>query len=700
MCYNSRMKNVWIFSVILVCAGCLSRPRTAFHETASSASASGTVNLWPFYLDAGKSKHAAWPLVKWSPGSFAFLPFYNYDHGIQDFMLLASMDLEREEYRLFPLFYATKNGSGVPLLFHRHDKLTHILCGGVYPEGWYAFPLVWWERAPHRTRLLTPLFSYKNEAYGTRQTSEWSSLLYLAGWRERPSFDLAKNERERKAWLFPLWWRWSELTAGRETSIGSLFLPFFYHGRHPNDNAVDFATPLFGFGKDPSRDAHWWYALNCGAVSKPRTQESHASRAWALPFWFSSTDDVAKRRTDWTPLSYHRAWPNDLTVNAGLFGMPFPYHYRKTPERETLRVFPFGARETAWYRSGVSAGNPTGTLLGKRSESRAFGGGLLGSWTRYYDLPRDAKLAPADKIWAREGFELSALAGLFGYGNERGWEFTTAETLPLHATAPAKSETTTLNLGWFLWRQRFGKSNGVDDSYSLWTPLVSWSVSDLPSRKYGCLFDFFSFKTYQNDSHASVGYTWLWKSHTYADRSRCERELLSGLLYDHRLSAGYEHTSGGGHERHLSGGFKKGSILGGLLMGYSYRDERTWRWTRENPNDKKLVRDEFHDDFYVLTPLVYSSRGTSRAGSVSRRLFGGVLCHQNKDCEKGTDSFSILGYLYRRNRFADGSREQLIFPFIRTAANDAKKTWSFSIFHKLFRLDHSPSGSDWTFLWM
>ncbi len=153
-------------------------------------------------------------------------------------------------------------------------------------------------------------------------------------------------------------------------------------------------------------------------------------------------------------------------------------------------------------------------------------------------------------------------------------------------------------------------------------------------------------------------------------------------------------TNEGYHERYVSGGSRQGSVLGGLLMGYSCRDERTWRWAPFDPKNKQLVRDEFHDDFHILTPLVYSSRGTSRAGSVSRRLLGGFLCHQNKDCEKDTDSFSILGYLYRRNRFADGTREQLIFPFIRTASNDEKGTWSFSIFHNLFRLDHSPSGTD------
>jgi hypothetical protein len=63
-----------------------------------------------------------------------------------------------------------------------------------------------------------------------------------------------------------------------------------------------------------------------------------------------------------------------------------------------------------------------------------------------------------------------------------------------------------------------------------------------------------------------------------------------------------------------------------------------------------------------------------------------------------TESFGLLGFLYRYNKYKDGTTTRFIFPFITTRANEAKGTWSISFLHKLFRREKREDGSTKTWL--
>lgn len=151
----------------LALCGCVERSRTPYNEIAlfageEAAEGRETLNLWPLYLSDGRARYVAWPLIKSSPGCFAFLPFYNYDHGIHDFCLLATAVPEDGVYRFLPFFYRDPKrwfipplayGSGeswgVPLLFNHIESeygpnFTNVLNLVFLEDGWVLFPFVWW----------------------------------------------------------------------------------------------------------------------------------------------------------------------------------------------------------------------------------------------------------------------------------------------------------------------------------------------------------------------------------------------------------------------------------------------------------------------------------------------------------------------------------------------------------------------------
>ena len=91
--------------------GCLSQERTPYHEIAlTGAEAQETSFYWPLYMGDGRAHYALWPIFNQSPGCFAVLPFYNYDHGIHDVALLATRSTQTNESRLFPVWYQNPRG--------------------------------------------------------------------------------------------------------------------------------------------------------------------------------------------------------------------------------------------------------------------------------------------------------------------------------------------------------------------------------------------------------------------------------------------------------------------------------------------------------------------------------------------------------------------------------------------------------------
>jgi hypothetical protein len=137
------------------------------------------------------------------------------------------------------------------------------------------------------------------------------------------------------------------------------------------------------------------------------------------------------------------------------------------------------------------------------------------------------------------------------------------------------------------------------------------------------------------------------------------------------------------------------SLLG-LLTFRDFRDTRVY----ERGDPEMLKVDLYKDDFRVLLGIPYLSSRT-RNGTIKRRSLFGLLFDQEVAPAKKTSTFGILGFLYRYNQHADDTREQLIFPFIRTTSNDTTHAWSASFLGKFFKVERLPNGEmEWTLLWL
>lgn len=137
------------------------------------------------------------------------------------------------------------------------------------------------------------------------------------------------------------------------------------------------------------------------------------------------------------------------------------------------------------------------------------------------------------------------------------------------------------------------------------------------------------------------------------------------------------------------------SLLG-LLTFRDFKDTRVY----ERGDPEMLKVDLYKDDFRVLLGIPYLSSRT-RDGTIKRRSLFGLLFDQEVAPAKKTTTFGILGFLYRYNQHADDTREQLIFPFIRTTSNDTTHAWSASFLGKFFKVERLPNGEmEWTLLWL
>jgi hypothetical protein len=131
-------------------------------------------------------------------------------------------------------------------------------------------------------------------------------------------------------------------------------------------------------------------------------------------------------------------------------------------------------------------------------------------------------------------------------------------------------------------------------------------------------------------------------------------------------------------------------------MNHELKDKRVYE--RGEPETCKV--DIYEDKFSVLLGIPYLSE-RERNGSVKRLSLFGILFDQRIAPSENTSTFGILGYLYRWNRHADGTREQLIFPFIRTATNATTDTWCFSFCGRLFKVERLPDGkTEWALFWL
>ncbi len=349
-------------SVLLVTVGCLNTARTNYNEVGLFSGKSlndegvelatppqDAVSVWPFYISDGRASYYLWPLIKNSPGCFAFLPFYNYDHGIHDIALLCTLSPKSGEYRFFPLYWQNREGwtllpiaysygkansytRGVPLIFNAY-------CDGSW-RGHFTIPLYWYETTtdendddysfwslPYMQKNRTYEFSLAHarengatkrsqrnfyagsglRLYGHIREESWDGALSDAPetrqnysyYEHRWLFPLwwYGHDRNDDAWhhLFPLWWSWYDASIKQQNR---LLFPLFF-SRSYDDKGLYLFSPLAGYGENQSKTAWWWYALTAGAV---RAENDRTS--WFLPFYWS-TDNKTERyhnQTTWTLL--------------------------------------------------------------------------------------------------------------------------------------------------------------------------------------------------------------------------------------------------------------------------------------------------------------------------------------------------------------------------------------------------------------
>lgn len=647
----ARLLFVWgVMAVVVPMVGCLSKPRTPYNELdlfpdrtarelrpalpGEEGAYRETLNLWPLYLSDGRARYALWPLIKSSPGCFAVQPFYNYDHGIQDFLWLLTLSPESGEYRLWPLVFRS-------------------------PEWWMVLPLAYGTaEGSYGSPLLFNRIRLADGAY----FSSWLNLLtFPGGWVFLPFAGYNAQEDYTMHWLAPLWFR---QVRGEDWSV--LWTPLSYYDR----SHVERTFHVGPLGLPLAGRTVW------------KTGRSH----WFVPFWYREAWADGDG-TLWTLLSYYDRSGDRVTRHLGPFGLPFAASVESPGRsfRRALLVSHDTCYETAEGKRGAPYREAWGVLFD-----------LLWKWERRW--------ANAGQERRDEGVAWSLLCDFLG------WEERTRQ----YETGPVR-RTCRRAFGWLLWRWAVETcSGGVSDweQRTLFTPLLSRDVRDGTEgrilTRHGFLLDAFSWET-EADGDFSRKALWglLFKDgcESWGNTEIRARNLLCGLLFDqsaqsYRHEEQSEEAEGGARVRRLTHSESATADLLLGLLGHHRRSARqTWAWPDGEPRPDAPTETHHTERATFLTPLVYAS-DSSAPGTVARRGLLGILFDHTRDGAAGTESFGILGYLYRSNHYADGTRARTVFPFVTHVSNPETGAWSFSILHKFFRVEHGAEGTKWWFLWL
>ena len=182
-----------------------------------------------------------------------------------------------------------------------------------------------------------------------------------------------------------------------------------------------------------------------------------------------------------------------------------------------------------------------------------------------------------------------------------------------------------------------------------------------------------------------------------------DTDVLFGLLYDREREVEditRENCADPSKRTHKIVDNVDTRALFGLLYTHERTDERDWQWPVDSAQPETPWRDRFDEELTVLTPLVYWYEGQDRDGSFGSRSLFGLLYDRTYKAENDTETRGFLGYLYRYNRYADGTITRTAFPFINVTTHKDSDDWSFSILHKLFRLERTEDGLDWWLFWL
>ncbi len=835
-----RVRTLWFVGLsVALLSGCLTKARTPYNEVAlfsedapavqnkasdpqELATPPGkTINLWPLYIGDGRAHYFAWPLIKKSPGCFALLPLYNYDHGIHDIALICTLSPESGEYRLWPIFYrspkwwmllpfayAYNGGYGSPFLFNANDHFKSVLTFFWSDDNWALFPLALYASGSGDDYgFYSLLYSQELDTYGDTTERNHYALINLFG--SEILTNSKENWRRVSQWLFPLWFRgyydpkgegkryWYHLGVplywswGRETGetpdANHLFIPFYYK-RSFGEGGATLCTPLVGYGKTPQQDAAWWYFLNVGAAESDIVRERwggnvydekgerlrswnqqtrvHERSAWALPFWFSS-ENVGKRKTDWTPFSYAARTTEATELNVGPLGLGFPFSMERSAGREETFVFPV-THEKTWHTTSARTGEAE-RVAPNTDEWRVLGG-VLWSKERCSRLPSGVQ--PVDLVeprtqtestaWKMPLLRLGVKDETEWYENrvteEEAWRgyglLTTYEKArywhgeTCYCGKHSKNSTPELSS----WRHERGYSallsscdevaytdyerpsrsyESIDRGFLLNS--IHWGSTTRGGRNFSLCWDFLT--RYERDvwgcdwQMSSVDYELLpWGMlldvrqaddtlSTYADT-----ELLWGLLYDYDRDTYHLRTASCWRAEHAKKCTKQDcyathhdvncrettrsfhlehDLLLGILWNHTIRDRQEWHTHKdvEHPELTQPTEEHYYNEARALFGLTYVCK-TQRDGSYVAKSLWGLLYDHTEKMADNTETLGILGYLYRYNRYADGSTSRTVFPFISYEDNVPEETTSVSFLYKLFRHEKTPEGRNIWLFWI
>ncbi len=323
-----------------------------------------------------------------------------------------------------------------------------------------------------------------------------------------------------------------------------------------------------------------------------------------------------------------------------------------------------------------------------------------GAWPS--DLLRDKGPWPSE-----QGTEWSVLLGALGARDEvlvyHPWEWT------------ARRGHT---LGWLLWRwyESFEHNAGPTRlSRSYFTPIYAYDFTqDLKTGKlddsgHGIALYAISWK-FEDERYD--GSSLLWRMLFDDDIGRYnvdgvsydrDTDVLFGLLYNREREVEdftRENCADPSKRTHKIVDNVDTRALFGLLYTHERTDERDWQWPVDSAQPETPWRDRFDEELTVLTPLVYWYEGQDRDGSFGSRSLFGLLYDRTYKAENDTETRGFLGYLYRYNRYADGTITRTAFPFINVTTHKDSDDWSFSILGKLFRIERTEDGLDWWLFWL
>lgn len=390
----------------------------------------------------------------------------------------------------------------------------------------------------------------------------------------------------------------------------------------------------------------------------------------------------------------YRLWPLFYRSPERWFAFPLAYA-TDTPEHESAgSPFLFN-----WKREWLTTTARTGAEARVAPIEEEHNLPLLWARTRYFapsgPLPVDAL---ENAFPTREGTEWGVLLGAL-YGKD----------LLTRQAPDAWTRERDSQFGWLLWRQSETfrhRRDGDRRTSHTFTPLFSVKTDDLASGsrdvQYGLLLNTISLSLHDG---AYRGFDLLWRF-LYEDRvstPTCRTtKAFCGLLFSHDRNA-FDFTvpdcrTPNVMERRRQDNAET-TLLCGLLYSHKREDTQKWRWDGAFRQPEQPLEETFRDDTYVLTPLVYIAE-RQRDGSFGRRLILGLLFDQTHKTANDTETFGILGYLYRFNHYADGTRSRTLFPFLNLTTHDDSPDWTFSFLHKLFRIERTAEGTRWWLFWL